>query len=341
MNNRHSIRHSIRHPIRLRIRRLRLRIPLFFLMIFLSHVPSPGLFSQSEFVEFVKAIDLKNLRGKKNFGSFLLGKKKQSAIIPGSICLLGDRFLCLTDSVNGAVIILDKTGKIEKRITRVNRRRLVSPVSACTDDKNHLYISDSALRAVFQFQARGKFKFKKIFAAPPNSRITGIAFLNGKLYCVDTQNHRILCFNRDGSLEFSFGKRGTGTVEFNFPTHITAAGGYLYITDAMNFRVRVFDGTGKYIRGFGKIGRGGGNFSKPKGLAVDSKHRIFVADAMFDNVQIFNTQGEFLSFFGGPGHRDGEFWMPSDVVTDKDNLIWVTDSYNSRVQVFKVQKETP
>jgi DNA-binding beta-propeller fold protein YncE len=315
---------------------LKSRIHTFFIFLLLW-VPAAIL---AQGVKFVKTIDFKENAGKKSISSFLFGRKEQKMVKPGSICWLRNNYLGVTDAVNGAVIILEKNGKIRKRITGFKGGRLISPVSCCTDETGNLYISDSARQVVLQFDQ--KFKFKKVFISYPQSRITGILFSKGMFYCVDTRNHRILCFNRAGDLAFSFGKRGGAEGEFNFPTHITADNDYIYITDAMNFRVQVFDRSGKFIRGFGGMGRGGGNFSKPKGIAVDPEQRIFIADAMFDNVQIFNMKGEFLYYFGSPGHRGGEFWMPSDVLVESvnsDNFIWVADTYNSRIQVFKLIKE--
>jgi sugar lactone lactonase YvrE len=302
--------------------------------IFLGSFP---VFLSAQPVQFVKTIDLKKEGGKKSIGSFLFGRKDRPVILPGSICLLDNQRLAVTDAVNGAVIILHHSGAVKKRITRFKGERLISPVSCCVDDAGSLYVSDSTLCVVLQFDR--EYKFKKIFIAHPEGRITGIFFTGEVFYCVDTLEHRIFCYSRQGKLKFAFGKRGTGAGEFNFPTHITADNQYVYITDTMNFRVQVFDRAGEFIRTFGKVGREGGNFSKPKGLAVDGQQRIYIADAMFDNIQIFSIKGEFLYYFGSPGHHEGEFWMPSDVLVDKNNLIWVADTYNSRIQVFKLKKE--
>jgi len=318
-----------------------IKIPIFllifcFLVSISASVPQV-IFAQS--VHLVKMIQLKTGTGKKGIGSFLLGRKKQITYKPGSICCLGDNLLCVTDAVNSVVIIIDKAGEIKKRITGFKGGQLISPVGCCSDEKGNLFISDSYLCLVLKFNSR--YKLDQVFINESGSRITGIQYSRGSFYCVDTKNHRILCYNREGKLEFTFGSRGGGDGEFNFPTHIALGNDYIYITDALNFRVQVFDRSGKFIRRFGSLGRGGGNFSKPKGLALDQEKRIFVADAMFDNVQLFNTEGEFLYYFGGPGHGSGEFWMPSDVLVDRDNLIWVADTYNSRIQVFRLNKEAP
>lgn len=304
---------------------------------------SPDIFARS--VRFFKTIHFQGKWEKKNLGSFLLGKGKKKPIKPSSLCRIDEDRLCVTDTVNGSVIVIDNQGKIKKKLTRVKGFKLVSPVCACVDDRGDIYVSDSALQVVFRFDSNYKFKgiFISTSSVPGESRITGIVF-NGRaraFYCVDTANHRVLCFDREGKLKFHFGSRGAADGQFNFPTHITADNAFIYVTDALNFRVQVFDHSGTFTRSIGSYGRGGGNFSKPKGIAVDRERHIFAADAMFDNVQIFDFNGQFLYYFGGPGHRDGEFWMPSGIMVDKDNTIWVADTYNSRIQVFKLVEDAP
>ena len=291
----------------------------------------------SQTVKFVKSIHFKRGGEKNAIASFLLGKRKEEKIKPSSICRIKPGVLCVTDTINGWIVILNNEGIIQKKIGSIKGSKIQSPVSACADDLGNLYISDSTNRRVLKFDKN--FRFANMFITEPDIRITGIVFISGKFFCVDTRNHQIICYNRRGTRNFTFGRRGSGPGEFNFPTHITADNDYIYITDSMNFRVQILNHQGNFIRCFGSAGRGGGNFSKPKGLAVNREKQIFVADAMFDNIQIFGFKGEFLYYFGGPGHGTMGFWMPLDIMIDRDNLIWVADTYNNRIQVFKIQKE--
>lgn len=302
-------------------------------LFYLSALP---LHSQS--VEHVRNVQIKYKSDlKKSVKSLIFGKRKSKEVKPYALCRLSPDRLCVSDAMNGAVYIIDGEGFIKKKISKVKGMQLGSPVGICLDDRNNLYVSDSAKGGVIRFNPQ--YKFERIFASPQDSRITGITFSKGILYGVDTLNHRVLCFNREGKQTFSFGERGTGNGQFNFPTHINTDGEFIYITDAMNFRVQIFDHKGAFVRVVGSWGRGGGNFFKPKGIAVDTKRRIFVTDAMFDNVQIFNREGEFLYFFGKPGRQDGEFWMPMGIMVNGDNTIWVADTYNNRLQVFKLLED--
>ncbi len=295
-----------------------------------------GLPAEAQTVRFVRSIDL-NPEPEKSLASVILGSRPKQAVNPGSIACIGDDRYCVTDAINGAVLILDSQGDMKKRITRAGKSDLVSPVSACADEAGRLYVSDSGLAVVFRYSS--DYAFERVFLSPPRSRITGIALSGGTFFCVDTQNHRILCFDEQGEMLRSFGKRGAAGGQFNFPTHIAADADYIYVTDAMNFRVQIFDLEGNFIRQMGSQGRGGGNFSKAKGVAVDRERRIFVADAMFDNVQIFDFEGNFLYYFGGPGHMENEFWMPSGICIHSDDTIWVADTYNGRIQIFQVVED--
>jgi DNA-binding beta-propeller fold protein YncE len=303
--------------------------------IFICVLFPSGLNSQS--VEHVKSISIRyKSDAKKSVKSFLFGKEKEELVKPYALCRLGPDILAAADAMNGVVYIIDEGGIIKKKIDNVKGIRLGSPVGICKDDSGNLYVSDSSQGGVIRFTSR--YKYDRLFAAPPDSRITGIAFARGILYGVDTLNHRVLGFDSEGTQVLAFGERGTGNGQFNFPTHIDADEEFLYITDAMNFRVQVLDGKGKFVRTLGSWGRGGGNFSKPKGVAVDKKRRIYVTDAMFDNIQIFNFEGAFLYFFGEAGQADGEFWMPMGIMVNDDNSIWVADTFNNRIQVFRLSE---
>jgi 6-bladed beta-propeller len=313
--------------------------PLVWLTIVLVLLMGSGFSSHlwAKSIKHIKTISFIKGKKAKSVTSWLLGRKKQESVNPVSICMVGSDKYCITDAVQGAVIILRDNGKVIKRITHVKGVKLVAPVSACVDDIGNLYVSDSGLQGVLKFNSR--FKYKNIFFGQTGIRITGITFWEGIFYALDTPSHRVLCIDRQGKIKDTYGRRGTGEGEFNFPTHITVDQDYLYITDAMNFRVQILDHSGGFVMNLGGMGRGGGNFSKPKGIAVDKEKRIFVADAMFDNIQVFNIKGQFLHYFGGPGQGSGEFWMPTGIMTAPNNIIWVTDTYNHRLQLFQVQED--
>jgi DNA-binding beta-propeller fold protein YncE len=168
---------------------------------------------------------------------------------------------------------------------------------------------------------------------------TGIAFYAPKseVWVVETAAHCITILDENGKKIKSFGKRGFGKGEFNFPTSIWIDNkGYAYIVDALNYRIQIFDNEGNYVNGFGESGNATGYFAMPKGIATDSYGNIYVVDALFHVVQIFDKHGHFLYSFGGQGREQGQFWMPTGIFIDKQDTIYIADSYNSRIQSFSL-----
>ncbi len=309
-----------------------MRKTLFCLMIFVLFFQISG--------ESVKLMDVVEIKTGKKHGKLtdlILGKKKENYTNPSSLFMIGGDLIGIVDQVNARVIILNKTRKVQKIISGFGKKRFQSPVSGTCGSENKFYISDSILRMIIRFN--DSMSFDRVIFSDSNLRLTGICFYNGKLFCTDTGNHRVVILDERGKQLKAFGVRGTGEGEFNFPTHVFVDSEQIYITDALNSRIQIFDHNGIFVRTFGKNGMRGGDFSKPKGIAVDSKKRIFVTDVMFDNVQIFDAEGRFLSYFGESGSEDNNFWMPGGIMIDEKDLIYVADTYNHRIKIFKVISE--
>ncbi len=243
--------------------------------------------------------------------------------------------LYVTDPGGHALFIYDLSKKSVHKISKAGVELLVSPVGIAAG-KDRVFVSDSALKRVFAYDRRGRFL--KTITGPDLQRPTGLALdeESGRLYVTDTAAHHVRIYSEDGKSEGSFGRRGTGDGEFNFPTHLWLDGkGSLYVVDALNYRVQVFRLDGTFVARFGRHGDGSGDFASPKGIAADSRGHLYVVDALFDAVQIFDRQGRLLLSFGERGVAPGQFWLPAGVSIDEKDHIYVADSYNRRIQVFE------
>jgi sugar lactone lactonase YvrE len=217
---------------------------------------------------------------------------------------------------------------------------LVSPVGVAFDDDLRLWVTDSAGK-LFAFGADGRLLFvRRTAGGVALARPTGVAYGAAKrlVYVVDTVACAVHAYRADdGTFAFTFGKRGAGAGEFNFPTSIfRTAQGELFVTDSLNFRVAIFDEAGAPRGSFGHHGDGSGDMALPKGLAVDTDGVVYVADALLDNVQLFDRTGGFLVTVGQRGFGDGEFWLPSGVFINGKGELYVCDTYNRRIQVFRI-----
>jgi DNA-binding beta-propeller fold protein YncE len=214
---------------------------------------------------------------------------------------------------------------------------LTSPVAMALGTAGEVYVTDSALAAVFVI-ARGAKAAVRLPLSAVLTQPTGIAVdrKTGRLYVVDTAAHRVNVFTRDGALVESFGQRGAGDGEFNFPTLIwRTPAGKIYVTDSLNFRIQIFDERGRYLAKFGKLGDGAGDQMRQKGVATDRQGHVYVVDALFNAMQVFDDSGRLLISVGSLGHERGDFWLPVGIFIAEDDTIYVADSYNQRVQVFR------
>lgn len=213
---------------------------------------------------------------------------------------------------------------------------LPSPVGLAHGNEGEVYVTDSELAQVLVIRPGAKTAVP--LALPQMGQPTGIAFdpAASRLIVVDTAAHRVNVFNRDGTLHSSFGRRGTGDGEFNYPTLLWRdAQGRLYVTDSLNFRIQAFDAQGQFTNKFGQLGDGAGDNLRQKGVATDSYGHVYIVDALFNALQIFDQSGRLLLAVGTLGSDRGEFWLPAGIFIGDDDLIYIADSYNQRVQILR------
>jgi DNA-binding beta-propeller fold protein YncE len=213
---------------------------------------------------------------------------------------------------------------------------LPSPVGLALGNDGEVYVTDSELAQVLVIRPGAKAAVP--LTLPKMAQPTGIAHdpETGRLYVVDTAAHRVNVFNRDGTPHSSFGQRGAGEGEFNYPTLLWRdAQGRLYVTDSLNFRIQIFDAQGRFLKQFGQIGDGPGDNLRQKGAATDSYGHVYIVDALFSALQIFNQAGRLLLSLGSLGSDRGEFWLPVGIFIGEDDLIYIADSFNQRIQILR------
>jgi len=156
------------------------------------------------------------------------------------------------------------------------------------------------------------------------------------VFIVDSKNHRIQKFDKNGSYISKFGTFGTGNKEFNIPYDIVIdKSDNIYVTDSLNNRVQKFDSNFSYISQFGSYGTLEGRFQEPRGIALDSSGNIFVVDRLNYRVQKFDSSGAYISSFGTFGTGDGQFKHSYYICVDTSDNVFVGDaSQNQRVQAF-------
>jgi len=262
-------------------------------------------------------------------GKFFAGAQEITMARPYGLDVNEDS-LVVGDPGLSAVHVFGLKRKSYKLVSAIGTRSLSSPVGVALGD-GKLYIADSTLNSIFVLNKR----LRLVNEASGFDRPTSLAYdpVGQLLYAAETHAHRVLVLDKNANLIRSFGERGKGNGQFNFPTHITITGNHLLVNDTLNFRIQVFDLDGTYVSQFGQHGDSEGYFAQPKGVGLDSFGHVYVAESVFNRIQVYAMDGEFLLGFGRPGENSGEFFMPAGIAV-LGNRIYVADSGNARVQVF-------
>ncbi|MCE9615279.1 MAG: 6-bladed beta-propeller [Lentisphaerae bacterium] len=264
---------------------------------------------------------------------WLTGADEDDLLVkPFGVALDEDDNLCITDTGSRSVFLVDRTKSTWRRWDHAGKLHFVSPVAVARRD-GIFYVADAGLGSVVVFGENGKLRRHMTNEL---TRPVAIAFAGDRLLVADAQRHRIAMFDPEGRFITSFGKRGEGPGEFNFPTHITVdLNGRILVTDSLNGRVQIFDRDGTFLSTFGQPGDSIGSFSRPKGVATDTQDHVYVVDANFDNIQTFDMAGRTLLVIGAAGSEPGCFWLPNGIVISRHNEIFVADTYNRRIQILR------
>lgn len=251
-----------------------------------------------------------------------------------------DGRLLVADPGTPGVHLFDAKKKSHKVLRGPSRLPLKSPIGVDSDAAGNIYATDSASGRIFVFDREGRFtrfigemKSEGYFKRPTGLAIDRTA---RELYLTDTLDHSVHVVSTSGTIERSWGRRGSQPGEFNFPTAVALADNRVFVLDSMNFRIQVFTPDGKYIGGFGHAANEPGGFFRPKGLAIDASNQlVLVVDAMFEAVQAFTYEGRLVWAFGHGGAGPGEFRLPAGICVHPDGRLLVADSYNGRIQSFR------
>lgn len=262
---------------------------------------------------------------------------------PQAVAVDSSGRIYVTDTIHGAVIVVDKVAKNFWLLGREGQGKLSVPVDIAIDEGNgRIYVSDSKSKVVNIYDMNGFFLMNITGDGGPEGafeRPTGLAIDKKlrRLYVADTLKHKFLVFSLDGKYISTTGIRGGEDGQFNYPIYIAInSKSEVYIVDSGNFRVQAFDSEGKFILKFGRIGDCSLDcFARPKGIAIDSEDHVYVSDTAFNNFRLFNPDGQMLMDVGHAGPGLGEFRNPAGISIDQHDRIYVVDQLNLRVQVFQ------
>lgn len=291
-------------------------------------------------IRYVRSISLPGDLGIKRgfFGTLLdaLTRKTEERFIRPTGVAESDGAIYVADPGAPALWIFDAQKQASVAVRELGGDALLSPVAVTPERDGRAFVADSLVNKVFLVDRGGQMV--SMIADSALKRPVALAWdkASDRLYVADAVGQQVLVYGSGAKRLLSWGSRGSGDGEFNFPAYLALSrSGELLVTDALNYRVQAFDQNGKFLWKMGRQGDGSGDFAAPKGVATDSEGHLYVVDALFDGVQIFNREGALLLGFGSGGRAPGEFSLPTGAFIDARDQIYVADSYNQRIQVFE------
>lgn len=274
----------------------------------------------------------------------LTGPQPQPRLItPHAVAVHDDRnIVAVADTNAHCVHLFDLTSRSYSRFERISSDggTLDAPVAVCWVGEE-LWVADANLKAIVVYDPSAETP--RVIEGKLQ-RPAGLAYCAGEdlVIATDSAAHQVVVFDRAGEIVRRIGSHGSGSMEFNHPSHVACApDGSIVVSDSLNFRVQRMTTNGLPLGSIGRKGDAAGDFALPKGVAVDRHGHIWIVDAQFENIQAFTRDGQLLMSFGREGQGSGEFWLPAGICIDRKNRMWVADSYNRRVQVFElIENET-
>ncbi|MEM7828314.1 MAG: CFI-box-CTERM domain-containing protein, partial [Candidatus Aenigmatarchaeota archaeon] len=213
------------------------------------------------------------------------------------------------------------------------------PVRLAIDERDNVYVSDTALKRVHKFDIRGnpsghidRFIIKPLSVAPSrDGRIFEGDLGDGSLRLYTGSGNFIKSINIWGPVEHAGGAAFYDDM------------GFLYVSDSKNHRVLIFDmlRDGMLFGEFGGFGSEPGQFDFPTDITVDpASGEILICDVGNGRVQVFDYLGNFRAVIGrkGGGYEtsvsDDELIRPQGVAVDRKGRIYIADTFLSVVKVF-------
>jgi len=238
-------------------------------------------------------------------------------------------------------------GASGKLLSSWGQNRFIEPHGLRVDRDDNVWVTDRALQQVFKFSHDGKLLLTIGTERTPGVDAThfnlpaDIAFAaDGNIYVADGYgNNRIAKFAPDGKFLLDWGRKGTGSGEFDLPHSVSVdAQGLVYVADRNNARIQVFDASGKFLQMWKSAELG-----RPWSLTVGPDNLLYVVDGGDlkpnppDRGQILklDLSGKILAKWSRFGNYDGQIYWGHDLTVGKDGAVYVGDVYHGmRVQKF-------
>ncbi len=210
------------------------------------------------------------------------------------------------------------------------------PRAITADSTGTIFVVDKAGR-VQRFSDTGQYETEWKMPEIEQGKPVGVSVHpDGRVFVADTHYHRVLVYDRSGTLLSSFGSEGSGDGQFQLPTDVAIdAEGYIYVSEYHeNDRVTKWSSDLRFVQAIGEEPIEGERLSRPAGVDIDDEQTLWVADACNHRIVRFSLEGKVLSTIGEFGRGEGELRYPYDVNVTPEGDVMVCEYGGDRLQWF-------
>ncbi len=212
---------------------------------------------------------------------------------------------------------------------------LLAPAGLAYDAEGRLYVSWSGSNLITVHDSNDKeiARWTGGLNAPRGLAVGP----EGRVYVCDMGNHRVVVFNPDGTVAWTWGKRGAEDGEFSSPYAIWVdPAGHVLVADTYNSRIQWFDSDGRFLKKFGERGPEREQFHEPAGFAYKDG-LLFIASGWNSRIDVYHYDPRTMDFRHVEGDQDDRpndrgliwgFWVCGDVAFLKDGSLVGIDRNN-------------
>jgi hypothetical protein len=160
-----------------------------------------------------------------------------------------------------------------------------------------------------------------------------------RAYIVDNANHRLIIRDNRSETLTVMGKSGRALGQFEFPFMVCIGlEKYAFITEAVGARVQQVSPDDRWAGTIGRVGVMLGDLYRPKGIAVDSRGRVFVGDSSMGVIQAFTPRGFVAGVLTDAAGQPLQFEHPMGMRFDVKGNLLVVELRANRVAVVTIQQ---
>ena len=283
------------------------------------------------------------------FGS--KGSADGQLLTPRNVTVGPNGKVYVTDAGNHRIVIFNPDGSFDRAFGSYGSvadsapgGQFNEPWGVAVDDQ-FIYVADTWNNRIQKFTLEGEFvKMFGVGGSPAAGQIGEALFFgprdielgsDGTLYVMDTGNHRIQHFDKEGVFIDQAGQQGIGVGEFSEPTGLALApDGSFVVAEAWNRRIQRFSNNLEAVTSWQVDTWAGNSLNNKPYLAVDTNGNVYATDPEGYQVIVFNAVGEYIGRFGRFGTDTSSLDLPTGITTDKENNVYVVDANNGRVLKF-------